>query len=179
MTSYTKRELFGGAIVAQTKSSLLDASDVRQVPDTQEVFLYTDCGVSVIVEVLQRVEPTDPVEAVKFHFDSLAQDNSARASSVQSTSVLPNDRGDPTPAAILLTGEQHVTKFNRTELDMVRIYMGLYRVEEKGTDVVVTFNVPTQSEDGGAVGSDQLKGIEDDFKTFVRTFEIKDFSLFA
>lgn len=179
MTSYSERQLFGGAIIAQTKPSLLDASDVRQVPDTQEVFLYTDCSVSVIIEVLQRVEPNDPAEAVKFHFDSLAHDNSAQTSSVQSTSIIPNDRGDPTPSAVLLTGEQYVTKFNRTTLDKVQIYMALYRVEDKGTDVVVTFNVPTQSEDGGAVGADQLQGIQRDYETFVKSFKIKDFGLFA
>jgi hypothetical protein len=42
------------------------ASDLRQVPNTQEVFLSADSGVSFIVEVLQRVDAEDPVEAIKF-----------------------------------------------------------------------------------------------------------------
>ena len=29
--------------------------DLRQVPDTQEVFLYPNSGTSIIVEVLERV----------------------------------------------------------------------------------------------------------------------------
>ncbi|KAH6918929.1 hypothetical protein BKA70DRAFT_1087996 [Coprinopsis sp. MPI-PUGE-AT-0042] len=179
MTSYAERELFGGAIVVQTKPSLMDASDVRQVPDTQEVLLYPDSSVSIIVEILQRVEPNESDEAVKFHFNSLAHDNDARRHTVQSISVLPNDRGDRTPSAILLNGEQFVKKFNRSALDTVQIYMALYRVEDKVIDVVVTFNAPTQTEDGGAVGGEQLEGIQRDFDAFVRSFQIKDFGLFA
>ena len=41
-------------------------SDVREVPDNQEVFSYPDSNVSVIVEVLERVEPTDPYDAIGF-----------------------------------------------------------------------------------------------------------------
>jgi Ran-interacting Mog1 protein len=98
---------------------------------------------------------------------------------VRSTSVLPNDRGDRTPSAILLSGEQLVKKFNRSELDTVQVYMALYRVEDKAIDVVVTFNAPTQTEDGGSVGGEQLLAIERDFDTFIRSFQIKDFGLFA
>ena len=38
---------------------LSDPRDLRQVPDTQEVFLYPDCGISMIVEVLECVEAQD------------------------------------------------------------------------------------------------------------------------
>lgn len=41
-------------------------SQLRQVPDTQEVFLYPDSDVSIIAEILERVEPSDFSEAAKF-----------------------------------------------------------------------------------------------------------------
>lgn len=41
-------------------------SQLRQVPDTQEVFLYPDSDVSIIVEILERVEPSDFSEAARF-----------------------------------------------------------------------------------------------------------------
>lgn len=45
--------------------SVIFDRDLRQVPDNQEVFLYPNSNVSVIIEVLQRVsEPMDE-KAVK------------------------------------------------------------------------------------------------------------------
>ena len=43
----------------------LRGSDLRQVPDTQEVFLSPDSDVSVVVEILERVAPDDPDEVAK------------------------------------------------------------------------------------------------------------------
>lgn len=40
-------------------------SDLRQVPDTQEVFLSPNSDVSLILEILQRVNEQDGQEAVK------------------------------------------------------------------------------------------------------------------
>ncbi|TRM61745.1 hypothetical protein BD626DRAFT_405360 [Schizophyllum amplum] len=175
------RDLFGGAITARAPTTLIDASDLRQVPDTQEVFLYPDSSASIIVEVLQRVERTYFDDAIRFHFNSLAHDNDAQASTVTNVSVIPNDRaGDQTPSTIILSGVQSVAKFNRATLDEVRVLMALYRVESKGIDLVVTFNVPTStSEDSGAVKSEQWMVIESDFKTFVTSLQIVDFGLFA
>lgn len=39
--------------------------DLRQVPDNQEVFLYPDSDVSIIIEVLQRIPESIDEEAVK------------------------------------------------------------------------------------------------------------------
>ncbi|ESK93002.1 ran guanine nucleotide release factor [Moniliophthora roreri MCA 2997] len=171
--------LFGGAVTANAPSNLLDASDVRQVPDTQEVFLFPDSSVSIIVEILERVKPTQYSDAIKFHFDSLAHDNNAVFEQIDSVNIIANDRSDKTPSAITLSGVQRVSKFNRTQPDEVKILMALYRVEEKAIDLVVTFNVPVIAEDGGAVGQDGLRVVEEQFDTFVRSLRIVDFGLFA
>ncbi|KAF8061511.1 hypothetical protein FPV67DRAFT_1509236 [Lyophyllum atratum] len=179
MASTIKRDLFGGAITAKTPSNLVDASDLRQVPNTQEVFLYPDSGISIVVEILQRVEPSHFNDAIRFHFDSLAHDNSAVSAKVEAVDVIPNDRGDATPSAIVLYGVQEVPKFNRPAADEVHIFMALYRVQEKSIDLVVTFNVPTRSEDGGAVSQEGLAAARRDFDTFVGSLQIVNFSLFA
>lgn len=81
---YIVRDLFGGAIKAQTNPNLIDASsvtlilqayaflywpsnisDLRIVPDAQEVFMYPDSGVSIIVDILQRVESSTGDGAVR------------------------------------------------------------------------------------------------------------------
>ncbi|KII88962.1 hypothetical protein PLICRDRAFT_109092 [Plicaturopsis crispa FD-325 SS-3] len=179
MTTTTERGLFGGAIVAQMPSNLIDASEIRQVPDTQEVFLYPDSSISIIAEILQRVEPTNFTDAAKFHFDSLAHDNAAESSVVHEVLTVPNDRGDDTPSPILLSGTQQVRKFNRTSADEVRILLGLYRVERKSIDLVITMNVPMISEDGGAVGEEGWSAAKGAFDALVRSLRIVDYGLFA
>jgi hypothetical protein len=57
--------------------------------------------------------------------------------------------------------------------------MALYRVETKNIDIIVTFNVPLISEDGGAVNAQELEEVKKHFDQFTRSFRIVDFGLFA
>lgn len=98
---------------------------------------------------------------------------------VHDVKVIPNDRGDDTPSAIVLSGTQNVPKFNRTTPDKVQILMALYRVEQKNIDLVVTFNIPTQSDDGGAVGTEGLDTATSHFNSFIQSLRIVDYGLFA
>lgn len=163
--------------------------------------MYPNSNVSIVVEILQKVDHAHFNDAIRyfffpslivdqcfnktfhlesrFHFDSLAHDNSARSAEVQSVSVIPNDRGDETPSVTVLKGLQFIPKFNHTTPDKVEILMGLYRVESKNIDLVVTFNVPLEAIDGGAVDNDGLQKAEADFDTLVRSLRIVDFGLFA
>lgn len=170
-------------------------SDIRQIPDTQEVLLYPDSGVSIIVEILEKVDPTNFRDAIKswtcstsefkltvpsrFHFDSLAHDNSAVSSEIHAVDLVANDRGDSTPSAIVLSGYQEVPKFNRAASDEVKIFMALYRLESKPVDIVVTFNVPVKSQDGGSVDQEGLDKAREHFEIFSRSLQIIDYGLFA
>ena len=117
---------------------------------------------------------------IRFHFDSVAHDNSALSAEIEEVFEIPNDRvGDNTPPAVVLKGYQVVRKFNSTVPDKVRIMMAVFRVESKAIDVVVTFNIPIVSADGGAVGIEGVERSETDFDIFVRSFCISDFGLFA
>ena len=117
---------------------------------------------------------------IRFHFGSLAHDNSAESPEIEEIFEIPNDRvGDSTPPAIVLKGVQLIRKFNSTVPDKVRIMMAVFRVESKAIDVVVTFNIPIVSADGGAVGIEGVERSETDFDIFVRSFCISDFDLFA
>lgn len=55
MTQYAPRDFYGGAIKGLIPQSWVDASDVREVPDHQEVFLSPTTLTSQIVEINQRV----------------------------------------------------------------------------------------------------------------------------
>ncbi|KAL4251637.1 MOG1 family protein [Abortiporus biennis] len=174
-----ERQLFGGAITVLLPTDLIDASDLRQIPDTQEVFLYPHSGVSIIVEVLKKTEPSDLKEAARFHFDALAHDNSAQSSTVIATNIVPNDRGDETPSAVVLAGKQNVSKFNTQTPDEIQIFLALYRIEQKNVDLVMTMNVPVRASDGGEVPREQAIAAEKTFETAAKSLKILDFGLFA
>ncbi|KAG8722926.1 hypothetical protein FRC08_000026 [Ceratobasidium sp. 394] len=179
-------DLFGGAITITLPSNLIDASDLRQVPDTQEVLLSPESEVSIVVEILECVEPDDPHEVAKFHFDALAHDNDVvvhpEGCTVQQIIV-------PTPAtpinslvSSVLHGTQLVPKFNRTQPDTVKIFLAVYRVHEKNIDVTLVFNVPVEAEkEGSAVtfGGDVYNAWVNAFEEAVGTFKVVDYGLFA
>ncbi|KAG8925070.1 hypothetical protein FRC00_004379 [Tulasnella sp. 408] len=166
----------------------LVCSDLRQVPDTQEVFLSKDTDISYIIEVLERVEVSNGVEAVKFHFNALADDNSATKTEIELTEVPTTESAGPSPPAQppcwSLIGTQHVPKFNKStqQADIVKIFLLLWRVDAKQSDVVLTINVPVVTGSDGNAGGVGEKGAE-----LVRyvwekaraSFKVEDFELFA
>ncbi|GAA5901621.1 hypothetical protein JCM5296_003335 [Sporobolomyces johnsonii] len=182
------RPLFGGAISCSLPSNFVDASDLRQVPDTQEVFLAPDSDLSLIVEILELVKDdaaADSLEAaVRFHFSALAHDNTALASDVSSLAV-PSSASAPAPGEpqvlgpTLLSGTQLVSKFNRpaSEADTVLIQLALWRIPSKNADVTLCVNYPIRmGETGEERSPDEAKRV---FEEAVRSFGIKDFGLFA
>jgi hypothetical protein len=89
------------------------------------------------------------------------------------------DMGGSTPSPVVLHGTQTVRKFNRRGLDTVQILMALYRVEERKADLVVTFNIPIESEDPGVVTESQIQKVTEDFNEVVKSLVIRDFNLFG
>ncbi|KAF8136294.1 hypothetical protein EV363DRAFT_1158236 [Boletus edulis] len=170
-----RKDLFGGAIVAELPHTLVDASDIRPVPDNQEVFLYPDSNASIIIEILERVSESTDVEAVKCHFEALAHDNDAISSTMQIPFVVHNDRGDRTPSPIILHGSQRISKFNAVIPDDVDIQIALFRVDSGGktADIVVSANIPRSSE-----GEEKAAPIASEFNTLVSSLRIIDYDLF-
>lgn len=118
--------------------------------------------------------------STRYHFDSLAHDNSAQSAIVNAVAVIPNTRGDNTPPAIILSGVQLVPKFKLTTPDQVRVLMALFRVEDKRVDLVVTFNIPMNSQDDdGAVDEEGWNDMQIHFHAFVKSLRIVDFGLFV
>ncbi|KAF8841198.1 Mog1p/PsbP-like protein [Paxillus ammoniavirescens] len=175
-----QRPLFGGAIVAELPIDIIDASDIRQVPDSQEVFLYKE-GACLVVEVLERVADSDDTNAVKFHFEALADDNDAIVSTMQDPLVIPNDRGDRTPSPIVLHGTQKICKFNQTAVDQVEVLLALFRVQtqQKSADVVVSANIPKSSGGQVIVAEEKAAAIALDFRLLVSSLCIVNYGLFA
>ncbi|KAF8319274.1 Mog1p/PsbP-like protein [Clavulina sp. PMI_390] len=175
------RELFGGAITVELPDGLIDASDLRQIPDTQEVFLTPDSDVTYIIEILESVNAKDLIEATKFHFESLAHDNDASSSSIESVEISDTTRELPQPTPYILQGSQLVRKYNRPTPDQVQILLALFRVDGHNSDIVLTLNAPVQSSNAEVktISSGDWITIAHAFHQAVKTFTIVDFGLFA
>ena len=115
---------------------------------------------------------------VRFHFDSLAHDNSAISQDVLSVVAATSTQGD-TPAPVLLHGTQSVPKFNSVEPDEVQILLALYRVESKNVDLVMSMNIPTKSADGGAISVAGLTDAQRVFEIAAPSLKIVDYGLFT
>jgi hypothetical protein len=95
------RQLFGGAISMAIPNRFEDVSQIRDVPDTQEVSSAAATGLkchsrrrsaqvlvdvhtdqSVIVELLVRHEEVEDARIAEFQFEALASDNDSQSSSI-------------------------------------------------------------------------------------------------
>ncbi|KAK9896024.1 Mog1p/PsbP-like protein [Cystobasidium minutum MCA 4210] len=158
------RDLFGGALTTSLPGNVMDASDFRQVPDTQEVFLSEDSDNSIIFEILQVVSEgaaaADLREAAQFHFKSIAYDNTAFSTSIDTVSSpfpLPSSVGTPQQHLYAtLEGTQTVSKFNKgeDEADLVKIFLAVIRVDLGPASSTTTSEIQQQSQDNARRGGD-------------------------
>lgn len=82
---FVSQPLYGGAIATNIPAGLLDASTIRQIPDTQEVFLNpstNDTDLSqlskddtIIIELLEKIDKGDK-ESILEHLSELGNLNS-------------------------------------------------------------------------------------------------------
>lgn len=122
----------------------------------------------------------------RYHYSSLAHDNTALSSSIASIS-LPSPSPPPSTSTTLppilgpttLIGTQVVSKFNKSaeEADTVLILLALWRLPSKDADLVLTVNYPIKKEGKGEEESGEVARAA--FEEAVRTLRIQDFGLFA
>ena len=92
----------------------------------------------------------------------------------EDTMVVPNK----TPSPVFLHGLQRVSKFNKTEMDVVTIFMAIYRLPEQNVDLVFTANVPTITS-SGTIDDLTVLGVKEAFRTCAKSLQIVDWGLFG
>ncbi|XP_038624481.1 ran guanine nucleotide release factor isoform X1 [Tachyglossus aculeatus] len=139
--------LFGGAFVATLPAGAKDVSDLRPVPDNQEVFCHRGTEQSLILELLELQDHVQGEEAARFHFEAVgglqgAED--AGPGQVESVRPLPLDSLalQGCSEAWLLTGRQRVAKEHEEVEKDVTLHQALLRLPQHGTDLLLTFNQP-------------------------------------
>ncbi|CBJ29147.1 conserved unknown protein [Ectocarpus siliculosus] len=153
----TLRKLFGGAMECLLPAAYVDVSDLRQVPDHQEVFASKEDGISIVIEVLSFEADINMDEqarkdgaSARHFFDDLAAANGATSSACDfcgdlSDSIMPK-LASYTKSA--LAGRQTVAKFRQdAPPDAVRLYLVNVRLPNVGTDLLITVNVPCPDQD--------------------------------
>ncbi|KAH9826379.1 Ran-interacting Mog1 protein [Teratosphaeria destructans] len=186
---YRQIELFGGAIAAKLPSTFADVSDIRQVPDHQEVWLDKDGFTSVIVEILERVGKSDDIEALKYHLEDIVQEDWGEmkvwSSNQAHFAKLPSDTPAYTLFATSPPGEKQRGRQN--EPDFVGILLTMVRLVQQETDLIIAINVPHVPGNYDEVEVDPASGkqgrllheAEEIRKQVMETFEIKDWTLFV
>ncbi|WWC91936.1 uncharacterized protein L201_006888 [Kwoniella dendrophila CBS 6074] len=202
------RPLFGGAISLDLPRDYIDASDLRQIPDNQEVFLSSTSDTAVVLEVLGMVEDglasTDLWEAIKFHFNSIAHDNASLESTILTSSpdqpinfdIIEFDNAE-TPKPIYLDGLQSIHKFSHNPTgaprqghendlpDKVWIGLSLWRINLKNTKdgtkkkADLVLSVNVNLSASDENHEKEKEKVEQWFKQSIKSLKINDFNLFG
>lgn len=182
------RPLFGGALSAALPCSAKDISELREIPDNQEVFTHPHTDQSMIVELVEYQEQVEDQDAAKYHFEDIASSNNALESGAfEVTNVGPLSKSDVAlsdcSTAWMLTGTQCVAKFNEEARNMVTLHLGLFRLPQFSTDVLVTFNDPQRinPDSSSATSEEMQRGAWTvvDFQRLLKTLTLHNPGLFG
>ncbi|CAM9688616.1 unnamed protein product [Choristocarpus tenellus] len=151
------RKLFGGAMECLLPTSFLDVSNIRQVPDNQEVFVSRDGDISLMVELLSLEPDLTEGQSASFFFDDLAKVNEAVSSHRDfcgdlTESIMPKLKSFPKSA---LVGRQTITKHRSDGSPHdVLIYLVNVRLLKAETDLLISVNTPCHQELSEKCGDD-------------------------
>ncbi|KAH7138274.1 hypothetical protein B0J11DRAFT_514006 [Dendryphion nanum] len=182
--SFKSTPLYGGAIQADLPTNFHDASTIRQIPDHQEVYIDSNGYSSIVIDILEYVTKDTDEEALQYHFADLIDGTGDK------TNVLEQSRADmgrtPNHPVYTLSFLQTPQSLNprRKEPEFVAIHLLLLRLREKGTDIVITINIPHYAgeyekagETDGGVTPLMREG-EKVAKRVLDSFEVREWGLF-
>eukprot|EP00931_Biecheleriopsis_adriatica_P039642 TRINITY_DN22658_c0_g1_i1.p1 TRINITY_DN22658_c0_g1~~TRINITY_DN22658_c0_g1_i1.p1 ORF type:complete len:213 (+),score=49.92 TRINITY_DN22658_c0_g1_i1:79-639(+) len=176
-------ELYGGAISCDLPRSFSDASNFREVPDHQEVWVDTCSDRSLMIEILESKDVTDD-EAISFFLSDLAAFNAAVDPTVVERRVLAAEEVPHLPPEVRClhgVGEQTIAKFKEVRGNRVRIHAAALRLQHQSTDILITLNDPVaidpESSSASAPAADSRA--EAIFSSVLRSFRIVDWNLFG
>jgi len=193
MLTFRTTPLFGGALIADLPSTFLDVSNIRQVPDNQEVYLDKDSLTSIMFDILERVGPPGSSDAtdgtaLTIHLEEIAQSDvdSLKIWSITPTIFSKLPEGIPAYTLVATQTPRPDPDSQKETADFTAIVLTLIRLERETTDIVITINVPHVKGEYDEADVDleigkQGKMIEDAVESSAmiwETFKIKEWNLF-
>ncbi|KAL8248498.1 hypothetical protein R6Q59_005366 [Mikania micrantha] len=197
MERFPQRQLFGGAISTTFPLRFQDVSDIRQVPDHQEVFVDPARDESLIIELLEMKHDLADNGSATWFLQDLATEQGAEGNIVTEQSPVFDAQGfvcNNMPSVITTaTAQMAISKGRqgREAQNLVKVYLANLRLKGVGTDVLITAYEPVfispSSESARSVGAGlTIPAIEsgrtpmaDVFKQVVAAFKINDWNLFG
>ncbi|KAK9174386.1 Ran-interacting Mog1 protein family protein [Cryptosporidium meleagridis] len=182
---YTNRKLYGGAITLNIPKEFDDISNVRDIPDHQEVFVDELSESSIIVEILDPIDFDGCRNVAEYYFMDISEFNSSLDTRIIYSEPLFTYSSDLQISKCF--GNQKLDKrypegIRREELDL---YLLVLRVASKKADIVISFNNPrgcTAIDKSLHTNTEKRKLTEKEIREIMdeilRSFIIKDDSLF-
>ncbi|KAF4360246.1 hypothetical protein F8388_020537 [Cannabis sativa] len=194
---HLERPLFGGALASTFPQRFQDVSNIREVPDHQEVFVDPSRDESLIFEILELKEEVGDDGSASWFLQDLASEQEAEGCVVIEQSAVTEAPGlcyRSTPAVITTAvGQMAISKGRqgREAQNVVRVYIANVRLKEVNTDILISAYEPIRinplSESATAVGAGaatpaELSGctpMVEVFKLAVSTFKVNNWGLFG
>ncbi|XP_027154530.1 ran guanine nucleotide release factor [Coffea eugenioides] len=192
-----ERPLFGGAISIAFPLRFQDVSNIRQVPDHQEVFVDPARDESLIFELLDfKADVADNGSATWFLQDLAAEQNAEGATVIEQSGVFQADGlqfGDMPTIISTAVGQMAISKGRqgRGAQNLVKVYLANLRLKGVATDVLITAYEPIVinplSESAIAVGAgvavpagqSGCMPMNEVFQLAATSFKVNDWSLFG
>ncbi|KAI1122052.1 Mog1p/PsbP-like protein [Nemania abortiva] len=201
MSTYQSTPLFGGALVCDLPTNFADVSQLRQVPDNQEVYIDKDGFTSIIIEINERIggegsTPEIDGRALTTHLEEIVGEDAERLKVWNTTPTQFSKLDEDIPAYTLIATLSPKTS-SSTEAegsgasrakspDFTAMILTLVRLERESTDILITVNVPhirgeyDEEEVDLQLGKQgQLIGDAVDYASRIwETFKVRDWGLF-
>jgi len=184
----SERPLYGGAVGAVIPDGWVDASDVRQIPDTHEVFSDPNSDASIIIELLDLTPNVPADQLAMFHFQELAKANAAEAEVTRSAdlddALMPHLPPSPEAVKQVVVGRQMIAKFKESAANLVHVYLAAVRLPAPyDTEILLTLNAPAAFHPQSSSASltpigDNTALCESIFGQLIGSFKIHDYGLF-
>jgi hypothetical protein len=190
--------LFGGALECDLPTKFADVSQIRQVPDNQEVWIDQNGFTSIIFDITERIDARgEGLErdgrALTIHLEDLVGDDTDSVKVWNTTETQFSHLGEDTPAYTLIATQtprapsDHDDPRQNSAPDFTALILTLLRFEKQKTDVLITINVPhikgeyDEDEVDLALGKQgELIGDAVEYAARIwETFKVKDWGLFG
>ncbi|KAK3942082.1 hypothetical protein QBC46DRAFT_457878 [Diplogelasinospora grovesii] len=192
MTTYKSTPLFGGALVCDLPEKFADVSQLRQVPDNQEVWIDKDGFTSIIFDITERVGGKggglkQDGQALTTHLEELVGDDADTVKVWNTTETQFSHLDENLPAYTCIATQTPRTGEKRSSTpDFTAIILTLLRLEKESTDILITINVPhikgeyDEDEVDLALGKQgELIGDAVEYAAKIwESFKVKDWNLF-
>ncbi|MFS7897239.1 putative ran-interacting Mog1 protein [Helianthus anomalus] len=194
MEQFPQRQLFGRAISTTLPLRFEDVSNIRQVPDHQEVFVDPARDESLIIELLEMKHDLADNASATWFLQDLATEQAAEGNIVTEQSAVFEAQGlgyRNIPSVITTaTAQMAISKGRqgREAQNLVKVYLANLRLKGVGTDVLITAYEPVFiNESARSVGAGLTvpaaelgrTPMADVFKQVVATFRVNDWNLFG